>query len=59
MAEFSSGRNPTAAGTKKKKKKKKKGNTKGKIYLGEPKEVKAYDLYNISKNNPNDSFQLL
>ena len=32
---------------KKKKKKKKKGNTKGKIYLGEPKEVKAYDLYNI------------
>ena len=32
---------------KKKKEKKKKGNTKGKIYLGEPKEVKAYDLYNI------------
>lgn len=58
MAEFSSGRNPTAAGTKNKKKKKK-GNTKGKIYLGEPKEVKAYDLYNISKNNPNDTFQLL
>ena len=32
---------------KKKKKKKKRGNTKGKIDLGEPKEVKAYDLYNI------------